>query len=83
MKRLVALAVGAFGVRALLRRRALGAGELEEIRRLVIAHDGVEYARARAAEYAGKAKRELAPFPPSDERETLALIADFVVDRDR
>jgi octaprenyl-diphosphate synthase len=70
-------------VRALLRRRTLEASELEEIRRLVIAHDGVEYARARAAEYALAAKRDLAPFPASDERETLALIADFVVDRDR
>jgi octaprenyl-diphosphate synthase len=70
-------------VRALLRRRALGAGELEEIRRFVIAHDGVEYARARAAEYAQAAKQDLEPFPASDERETLALIADFVVDRDR
>jgi octaprenyl-diphosphate synthase len=71
------------GVRALLRRHALGESELEEIRRLVIAHDGVGYARARAAEYAQAAKQELGPFPPSDERETLALIADFVVDRDR
>ena len=70
-------------VRALLRRRALAASELEEIRRLVIAHDGVEYARARAADYAQAAKRDLEPFPASDERETLALIADFVVDRDR
>ena len=70
-------------VRALLRRRTLMAGELEEIRRLVIAHDGVEYARARATEYAQAAKRDLEPFPSSDERETLTLIADFVVDRDR
>ncbi len=32
MKRLVALAVGAFGVRALLRRRAQGAEPAEELR---------------------------------------------------
>jgi octaprenyl-diphosphate synthase len=78
-----AAAAEAEEVRALLRRRALAAGELEEIRRLVIAHEGVEYARARAAQYAQAAKQDLEPFPPSDERETLALIADFVVDRDR
>jgi octaprenyl-diphosphate synthase len=78
-----AAAAEAEAVRALLRRRALGEDELEEIRRLVIAHDGVGYARARAAGYAQAAKQELGPFPPSDERETLALIADFVVDRDR
>ncbi len=76
-------AAEADAVRALLRRRALGEDELEEIRRLVIAHDGVGYARARAAGYAQAAKQELGPFGPSDERETLALIADFVVDRDR
>ena len=70
-------------MRALLRRRALEAGEVEEIRRLVIAHDGVEYARTRAAVYAQAAKNDLEQFPSSDERETLALIADFVVDRDR
>jgi octaprenyl-diphosphate synthase len=78
-----AAAAEAEEVRALLRRRALREGELEEIRRLVIAHDGVGYARSRAAQYAQAAKQELGPFPPSDERETLALIADFVVDRDR
>jgi len=70
-------------VRALLRRRALVVSEVEEIRGLVIAHDGVEYARARAAAYARAAKSDLEQFPSSDERETLALIADFVVDRDR
>ena len=78
-----AAAAEAEEVRTLLRRRTLAASELEEIRRLVIAHDGVEYARARATEYAQAAKQDLEPFPPSDERETLALIADFVVDRDR
>jgi len=75
--------VDAETVRALLKRRALVASEVEEIRRLVIAHEGVEYARARAAAYARAAKSDLEQFVSSDERETLALIADFVVDRDR
>jgi len=70
-------------VRALLRRRALEAAELEELRQLVLEHDGVEYARARAHAYARAAKADLDIFPPSEERETLALVADFVVDRDR
>src|SRR3989442_1155673 len=43
----------------------------------------VEYALARAQEYAGAAKADLAAFAPSEELDTLALIADFVVDRDR
>jgi octaprenyl-diphosphate synthase len=70
-------------VRGLLRSAAPSDAEVEEIRRLVLEHDGVEYARARALGYAMAAKGDLEGFPPSEERETLALIADFVVDRDR
>jgi octaprenyl-diphosphate synthase len=70
-------------VRALLRRRALEPAEIEEIRRLVLEHDGVEYARTRAHAYAQAAKVDLEAFPASEERETLVLVADFVVDRDR
>ena len=70
-------------VRALLRRRALEPAEIEEIRRLVLEHDGVEYARTRAHAYAQAAKADLEIFPASEERETLVLVADFVVDRDR
>jgi len=68
---------------ALLRRRALEPVELAEIRQLVLEHEGVAYARARAHAYARKAKADLEIFPLSEERETLALVADFVVDRDR
>lgn len=70
-------------VRGLLRRRRLEPAEIQEIRRLVLDHDGVDYARLRALAYAQSAKSDLEAFPPSEERETLALIADFVVDRDR
>ena len=70
-------------VHALLKRPALAPAEVEEIRRLVIQHDGVNYALTRAANYAAAAKEALSAFPASDERETLALVADFVVDRDR
>jgi octaprenyl-diphosphate synthase len=70
-------------VRLLLRRPTLSPAEVEEIRHLVVEHAGVEYAMEWAHEYASAAKRDLEAFPPSEERETLALIADFVVDRDR
>jgi octaprenyl-diphosphate synthase len=78
-----ATAADAERVRGLLRRRRLPPGEIDEIRRLVLHHDGVEYARERAYGYAKAAKNDLTAFPPSEERETLSLIADFVVDRDR
>jgi octaprenyl-diphosphate synthase len=70
-------------VKSLLKRHALDAEEIDEIRRYVIDHGGVEYALAQAHGYARSAKAALEVFPPSEERETLALIADFVVDRDR
>src|SRR5260370_2738097 len=70
-------------VRLLRRRRALEPAEIEQIRCLVLAHDGVEYALERAHGYARDAKRDLEVFAPSEERELLTLVADFVVDRDR
>jgi octaprenyl-diphosphate synthase len=70
-------------VRALLRRRMLETAEIEDIRRLVLEAEGVEYARARAQAFAQAAKGDLEVFAPSEERETLSLVADFVVDRDR
>ena len=66
-----------------MRRSTLSPDEIEEIRLLVVEHAGVEYALERAHGYAQAAKRDLEAFPPSEEREILALIADFVVDRDR
>jgi octaprenyl-diphosphate synthase len=70
-------------VRDLLRRRTHAPDELEQIRRLVVEHDGVDYALARAHAYAQAAKADLDVFTASDERETMELVADFVVDRDR
>ena len=70
-------------IRSLLKQPSLAPNEVEEIRRLVLEYEGVAYAHARAIAYAREAKADLTAFPPSDEREILALIADFVVDRDR
>jgi len=70
-------------VRAALRRRTLEAAEIEDIRRLVLEHDGVEYARERAYAFAQAAKTDLEAFAPSEERETLSLVAESVVERDR
>jgi octaprenyl-diphosphate synthase len=70
-------------VRSLLHTQTLGPAEIDEIRRLVLEYDGVDYARHRAHAYARDAKRDLEAFPPSEERDVLSLVADFVVDRDR
>jgi octaprenyl-diphosphate synthase len=70
-------------VRDMLREHRLGPAEIDEIRRLVLEYDGVDYARTRAHDYAQAAKHDLEAFPASEERDVLSLVADFVVDRDR
>ena len=75
--------VDAERAREILRHGALDPAEIEEIRRLVLEHEGVVYARDRAHAYANAAKRDLHAFPDSEERDVLTLVADFVVDRDR
>jgi octaprenyl-diphosphate synthase len=70
-------------VQRILASRAPSPAEIEEVRRLVTAHGGVEYAIDRAHGYARASKEALAVYPETEDRETLALIADFVVDRDR
>ena len=69
-------------VQRLLAVRALDAEQIEEIRLVVMKHKGVEYALDRAHVYAQTAKSALQSFPESEDRETLAVLADFVVDRD-
>ena len=78
-----ASAADAERVRALLARRTLSPAEIDAIRVLVLDHDGAQYALERARAHAKAAKAALDLFPPSEARETLALIADFVVERDR
>jgi octaprenyl-diphosphate synthase len=57
--------------------------DVAEIRRLVKVYDGVGYAVGRAAGYAAEATAQLAAFPPSEEREVLGMIAEYVIHRDR
>jgi octaprenyl-diphosphate synthase len=57
--------------------------DMAEIHRLVKVYDGVGYAVGRAAGYAADATAQLAGFPPSEEREILGLIAEYVIQRDR
>ncbi len=69
-------------IQTLLRSHAVGPGQIEEIRRLVVKYEGIDYALERAHGYARAAKEALRAFEDSEDKETLALIADFVVDRD-
>jgi octaprenyl-diphosphate synthase len=58
-------------------------GDLAEVQRLVKVYDGVGYAVGRAAGYAAEGAARLAGLPAGEAREVLALIADYVVQRDR
>ena len=66
----------------MLKRHAAEPGEIEEIRLMVERYGGVEYALGRAQEYARSAKQALAGFPESPDKDTLLLVADYVVERD-
>jgi len=69
-------------VQSVLKRHAAEPGEIEEIRRLVERYGGVEYALGQAQEYARSAKQTLTAFPESADKDTLLLVADYVVERD-
>jgi octaprenyl-diphosphate synthase len=70
-------------IQSILSHRRLGEDEVEEVRGLVSKYNGVGYALERARRHALSAKGSLAIFPEGEEKEALALIADYVIDRDR
>jgi octaprenyl-diphosphate synthase len=57
--------------------------DLAEVQRLVKVYDGVGYAVRRASTYAAEGVARLRGLPPGAIREVLALIADYVIHRDR
>jgi len=54
-----------------------------EVTRLLRHAGALEYAQTRARDHAMTARRQLAIFPPSPEREALEALADYVLHRDR
>jgi octaprenyl-diphosphate synthase len=67
---------------------ALGQPDLQdtdvaEVHRLVKVYDGVGYSVRRASAYAEAGVAELARLPAGEGRDLLALLADYVVQRDR
>ncbi|GIT67192.1 MAG: hypothetical protein Ct9H300mP25_06640 [Acidobacteriota bacterium] len=46
-------------------------------------HNAIDYAHDKAIEYAVTAKQHLEIFPPSEEREALLALPDYVLARDR
>jgi octaprenyl-diphosphate synthase len=66
-----------------VRERALSAERWQEISALLTRHETIDYAYDRAVQLAKEAKGHLLVFPPSEAREALAALADYVLLRDR
>lgn len=61
-------------------------GKKIDVRRIVRfaeEHGGIAYATQRARHYAAQAKEQIATFPDSPSKASLAAFADFVVDREK
>jgi octaprenyl-diphosphate synthase len=70
-------------VRRVVADRNVSADDWVEIRRLLVEHRTIDSAYEQASEYAAEAKRALAPFAPSPERDALLALPDFVLSRDK
>lgn len=81
------LSRGVPGAEALIRRIvATGSATLDqwrEIRAWLAREGSIDYARRAAEDFVSRARRALDVFPPSEAREALLYLPDFVVSRDR
>jgi octaprenyl-diphosphate synthase len=70
-------------VRDIIATRTVAPGQWEELQHLLKAHRSVDYAYRRASEFAERAKKPLAVFPSSSERDALLALPDYILSRDR
>jgi octaprenyl-diphosphate synthase len=75
--------VGARIVRDIIGSRTIAPGQWEELLRTLKEHRSIDYAYRRASEFAERAKKPLAAFPPSSERDALLAVPDYILSRDR
>jgi geranylgeranyl pyrophosphate synthase len=70
-------------VRDIIASRSTTEEQWEELLGILNQHRSIDYAYRRALEYAERAKKPLAAFPPSSERDALFALPDYVLSRDR
>ena len=63
--------------------RDVSLDEWLEIRTMLGQCRSIDYAQRVASEYVERAKKTLYAFPPSDARDALMFLPDYVVSRDR
>jgi octaprenyl-diphosphate synthase len=70
-------------IRRVMDARAVSLDEWHDIRALLAQSRSLEYARGVAFEFVERAKKALNAFPPSDARDALLYLPDYVIARDR
>jgi octaprenyl-diphosphate synthase len=70
-------------LRKVVESRDLTLDEWRDIRGLLTQSRSIDYARWKATEYVEHAKKALYVFPPSEARDALMYLPDYVISRDR
>jgi octaprenyl-diphosphate synthase len=70
-------------IRKVIDARTVTLDEWRDIRALLLQSRSIDYAQRAALEFVGRAKEALYAFPPSDAREALMYLPDYVISRDR
>jgi octaprenyl-diphosphate synthase len=70
-------------VGAIVRERTATVDQWRQLRALLTQTRSIDYASNTALDFVERAKRALRVFPPSDAREALLFLPDYVVSRDR
>jgi octaprenyl-diphosphate synthase len=70
-------------IRKVIDARTVTLEEWRDIRALLLQCRSIDYAQRAALEFVERAKKALYAFPPSDAREALMYLPDYVISRDR
>jgi geranylgeranyl pyrophosphate synthase len=70
-------------IRDVIASRTISSEQWNDLRRTLREHASIDYAYRRAEEFADRAKKHLYSFPPSQERDALLALPDYVLSRDR
>jgi octaprenyl-diphosphate synthase len=70
-------------IRTVVEARSVTLDEWREIRTLLAQARSIDYAQRAAADFVERAKKALYAFPPSDARDALLYLPDYVISRDR
>lgn len=68
-------------IRHTFNSKKIGAGRLNQMKGLVKRYGGIEYALGKAEEYRDISKKELGSLKKFEPRDSLSLLADYVVKR--